>query len=531
MRSRFSTLLFVLSTAISLNGQEQPNILLIVADDLGYSDLGCYGGEIATPNIDKLARQGIMFSRFHAYTMCAPSRAMFLSGNDNHMAGVGSQSDRRGYWGYEGHLSNRVAIIPEVLGEAGYHTYMAGKWHIGFEKGEWPSDRGFEHCYANLYGTESHYDEQHLFAGRKSLFYTEDSVLVERPEGVYSTDLYTDKLIEQIDRHKDDGEPFFAYAAYSSPHWPLKVDSSFWLPYSGNYDEGYEVLRVNRLQSLKEHALVNEAAELPPLHPLVKPWTSLTEEEKLIERRKMELYAGMVANLDHHIGRLLDHLRETGLYENTLIVFISDNGAAAEDFYTHPRYGAYLREHFSDAYELMGLPESFVSYGPQWAEACNAPFKYFKQEATQGAVLAPMIISGAGVTPIRTVNHSFVTLTDLAPTFYELAGAKYPQRKGNIELAPLIGSSLVPIMSGAEQSIHGEDYVWGMEHRHHTFVIKGDWKLVNNSTPHDPEAFELYNLREDIGEIHDLSRAEPAKFEELHSDWRSYVERYRVRLD
>lgn len=310
----------------------RPNILLLVADDLGYADLGCYGGDIETPHIDALAARGLRFSRFHIAALCAPTRSMLLSGNDNHIAGMGIQHNGADEFGYEGHLTDRIVPVPQLLRDAGYHTYMAGKWHLGYKPEHNPHRKGFEHSFVNLDGAGNHYDDQGWEEGIPIARYTEDGRKAGWPKGTYSTDLFTDKIIGYIDRHADDGKPFFAFAAYTSPHWPLQVDEPYWRKYEGRYDEGYEVLKMRRMESFKKAGMSPEDAVIPPPHDRVKPWDSLSPNEQEMEARKMELYAGMVDNLDHNIGRMITYLKSIGEYENTLIVFMADNGAAAEDF-------------------------------------------------------------------------------------------------------------------------------------------------------------------------------------------------------
>lgn len=509
----------------------KPNILLIVADDLGYADLGCYGGDIETPNIDLLASEGIRFSRFHTAMMCAPTRAMLLSGNDNHIAGMGAQGSRREAFGYESRLTDRIVTIPQVLQQAGYHAYITGKWHLGIDSLSIPHNKGFEHSFVCLLGGANHYDDQGLFRSFPKTPYSEDGEKAEWPKGAYSTNLYTDKMISFIEGGKEDGRPFFAFLAYTSPHWPLQVDESYWKKYEGRYDEGYEVLKAKRLGSLKEAGMVPKDAVLPVNHPRVTPWDSLSVEEQKKEARKMELYAGMVDNLDENIGRLIDYLKESGQYDNTLIVFMSDNGAAAEDFYDHPNYGSFLQQHFTDMFPEMGLPHSFISYGPQWAEAGSAPFRYFKTESTEGGNNAPMIMAGPGITRGGDIDHSFLTLLDIAPTFYELAGAEYPQRYNEKTVYPLKGASLLPLLSDASREIHGPDYVFGMEHYLRVFIRKGNWKLVNTWSPFEEENFELFDLSKDLAEQHDLKNAEPEKFQEMLQEWEKYKEESRVDLN
>lgn len=500
-----------------------PNILLIVADDLGYADMGSFGGDIETPNLDELAKHGIRFSRFHTAPLCAVTRAMLLSGNFSHVAGMGSQGLVTGVPGYEGRLSDRIIPVPELLRHAGYHTYIAGKWHLGGMEGANPADKGFEKSFViQDEGGANHFSERGVFPEFPVTPYTENGAQVNWPEGAYSTDFYTDKLIEYIKSNSQDGKPFFTFAAYTSPHWPLQVDEKYWKKYEGRYDEGYEVLREKRMESLKKAGMISPNAQLPPLHPRVKPWNSLSPEEQKKEARKMELYAGMVDNLDHNIGRLIAFLKETGQYENTLIVFMSDNGAAAEDFYYHEYYGPFLQENYSDALEDMGKENSFISYGPQWAEAGSAPFFYFKGYTTEGGMNAPMIIAGKGVEGKGSINSAFLTLMDLAPTFYELAGVSYPENWQGKSRKPLAGKSLSPILNGAQDHIHDSTYVFGLEHRGNAMLRKGKWKLLNTQSPLELKNFGLYNMETDLSEQQNLKEVYPEKYQELLLEWEKF---------
>ncbi|MDI1324029.1 MAG: arylsulfatase [Algoriphagus sp.] len=500
-----------------------PNILLIVADDLGYADMGSFGGDIETPNLDELARQGIRFSRFHTGPLCAVTRAMLLSGNYNHVAGMGSQGLVTAVPGYEGRLSDRIIPIPELLRSADYHTYMAGKWHLGGMEGANPADKGFEKSFViQDEGGANHFSDRGIFPDIPTTIYTENGEQAHWPNDAYSTDYYTDKLIEYIRSNQGDDKPFFAFAAYTSPHWPLQVEEKYWKKYQGRYDEGYEVLRVQRLETLKKAGMISPKAELPPLHPKVKPWNSLSPEEQKKEARKMELYAGMVDNLDQNIGRLITYLKETGQYENTLIVFMSDNGAAAEDFYNQDYYGPYLQEKYTDDFEEMGTENSFISYGPQWAEAGSAPFLYHKGYTTEGGMTTPMIIAGPGVENKGSITDSFLTLLDLAPTFYELAGLRYPIQWKEKAVKPLPGESLIPLLSGKSKSVHDSNYVFGLEHRGYAMIRKGDWKILNIERPFQLENFLLINLKTDLAEQIDLKETYPEKFQEMLSEWASF---------
>ncbi len=520
----------LLYSAVSEAQIKLPNILLIVADDLGYADLGCYGGDIETPNLDQLANQGIRFSRFHTSPLCAPTRAMLLSGNDNHIAGMGVQGETYSEFGYEGHLTDRIVTIPQVLRGAGYQTYMAGKWHLGLRPEDNPHRKGFDRSFVLLRGAGNHFDDQGVFADTPISLYTEDGKTARWPEGIYSTDFYTSKLIQYIEADRDEGRPFFAFAAFTSPHWPLQVKKRFWKKYENRYDKGYEDLRENRMESLKRAGMIPEDATMPPWHPRVEPWDSLNPEQQRQEARKMELYAGMVDNLDYNIGRLLDYLKDIGEFENTLVVFMSDNGAAAEDFYHHPNFGPFIREHFNETYERMGQPDSFISYGPQWAEAGSAPFSYFKGYTTEGGMIAPMIISGAGVRRSNEIHHGFLTLLDLAPTFYEVSGAHYPDRFLGRQTYVLKGKSLKPLLEGTTARVHGDNYVFALEHYNSAMLRKGPWKIVNTKKPLSGENFRLYNVARDLGEQEDLKEQEPQIYEELMAEWKAYARKVQVQV-
>ncbi len=534
MNLRVFTILFLL-TLIGCSaakkgeapGSRRPNILLLVADDLGYADLGCFGSDIATPNIDRLAASGLIFSRFHTAPSCAPTRAMLITGNDNHIAGMGSQYRKTGEWGYEGHLTDRVATMPQLLKAAGYHTCMAGKWHLGAAPGQDPHDKGFENAFALLPGAGNHSDNKSVLGGTVSK-YTENGQAADWPPGAYSTQFYTDKLMEYIGKNKGDGKPFFAYAAYTSPHWPLQVDESFRKKYEGRYDRGYEWLREENLRRLKKAGMVGPSASLPKLHPKVAPWSTLTDEQKRVEAQKMELYAGMVDNLDHHIGRLIQYLKDIGEYDHTLIIFMSDNGAAAEDFYHAGPFAEYAQANFNNDFENMGNPSSYVSYGPQWAEAGSAPFRYFKEYATEGGTLAPMIMCGPPVRRSKAIQSGFVSLLDIAPTLYDLAGVVYPETWAGKPVYALKGRSMVPFLAGKAEKVHEENDVFAFEQSGHAVIRKGDWKLVNEGYPLDAARFKLYNVPADPGEQNDLSGAFPEKRAELMRHWLEYREQARV---
>lgn len=505
-------------TGLESKRDNPPNILLLVADDLGYADLGIYGGDIQTPNIDALAAQGMLFTQFHTAPYCAPTRAMLLSGNNNHVAGVARQG-RIGLLdlpvsGYENSLSDRIVPFPRLLRDAGYHTYTVGKWHLGLEAETSPHAAGFSRAFNLLDGAGTHFDALGFFEGGST--YRLDEDLVEYPLGRYSTDLYTDRLIEFIDANKDDGNPFFAFAAYTSPHWPLQVPDEYLDLYAGNYDDGYDALRERRFHSLQEAGIIPLSSELPPRNDAITPWEDLTPDEQRRESRKMELYAAMVDNLDDHVGRLLEYLKANDLYENTIIVFMSDNGAAAEDFYNRGTYKEYLRANFDNSYEKMGTAESFVSYGAQWAEAGSAPFQRHKGYTREGGIVAPMIIAGPGVAAHGAIDSTYLTVMDLAPTFLDVAGVQYPD-DGSVRA--MLGKSITGFLAGEADVVHDEDYVVTLYHGGRAYLRQGNWKISNLEPPFDEDDFELFDLSTDPGESRNLADEEPEKLAELIELW------------
>jgi arylsulfatase len=362
-------------------------------------------------------------------------------------------------------------------------------------------------------GAGSHYSSVGFFEGGST--YREDGIEVEWPEGSYSTELYTDHLIEYIDANKDDGHPFFAFAAYTSPHWPLQVPDAYLDLYSGHYDDGYDRLREQRLSSLKSAGIIPEESELPPRNDAITKWDDLSEEEQRNESRKMELYAAMVHNLDFHVGRLVGYLTSVGLIENTLIVFMSDNGAAPEDFYETLEY---VRQHYDNTYEDMGKPSSWVSYGPQWAEASSAPFSRYKRYTREGGIVAPLIVAGKGVARAGAINRSYLTVMDLAPTFLEAAGVMYPSDES---VWPMSGESVTGVLEGKTDKVHDDEYVTALYHGGRAFIRQGKWKLVNLEPPFRESDFELFDVEADPGETTNLAVVEADVYADMIALWRT----------
>ena len=507
------------------NKESKPNILLIVADDLGYTDLGSFGSEISTPNINFLSQNGVTFTNFHTSPLCAPTRAMLLSGVSNHIAGIGIQGYNSDLFGYEGKLSNRIKTIPSILNTSDYYTFISGKWHLGGDLDSDPIKKGFDESYVLLPGAGNHYSNRKVIKSYPDSSYSENGKKTVWKQGNYSTDYFTDKIIEYISNSKTKNKPFFAFATYTSPHWPLQVDEEFSKKYEGTYDSGYDNLKEERFNNLKKLNIISSSASLPKSHQRLKPWNDLSKSDKKIESKKMELYAGMIENLDFNIGRIINYLKKIHEYENTLIVFMSDNGAAAEDFYNNPIYGPYLKNNFSVEYDDMGKENSFISLGTGWAEASSAPFKFFKGLPTQGGIVSPLIISGYGVGRKDYFSKKFITLLDIAPTLYDFG--KIDFKNNNFDLS-LQGSSLKKYLSGKNNYIHKKGYVFGFEHSGYSFIMKDNWKLVNYESPFDINNFELYNLKNDPIEEINLKEKEVEIFNDLLYEWNVFSKKNKL---
>jgi len=505
------------------------NIVLIVADDLGYSDLGCFGSEISTPNIDALAYQGQIFTNFYTAATCSPSRAMLLSGTDNHVAGLGNMAEHVVYFpqqvgkpGYEGYLNNRVVCIAQLLKDKGYHTYISGKWHLGLTPEQSPTAKGFERSFALLDAYANHFNPD-IHANP----FWKNGRYADYPGGKYSSDVYTDNLISFIKNDHPDNKPFFLYAAYTAPHWPLQAPPEFIEKYKGKYDIGYDSLRSFRFRALQKKGLVATSVQLPAL-PAVKgelynisdlpllPWTSLSKDEQRIEARKMEIYAGMIDNMDYNIGRLVQYLKQIGEYDNTVFVFLSDNGPDVFELNETP-----------DSYNpipYMGGSSSFIAYGPQWAHASSAVNRLYKGYCTEGGIHCPMIIKLPYQQKGNGIVTAFSTIMDLAPTFLDLAGGSYPSTYRGHSVVPYKGTSLLPFLNKKTNFVHKENYVMGWELFGRCALRKGKWKITKTEPPFGKGVFELFNMEEDPTESNDLSVVYPEKYKEMLNEWKTYVE-------
>lgn len=512
--------------------EKQPNFLIIMADDLGYSDLGSYGGEIATPNLDSLASEGLRLTSFHTAPTCSPTRAMLMSGTDSHIAGLGNMAElmqpfQQGKPGYEGYLNDRVANLAEVLQDGGYSTYTVGKWHLGRSEELSPNARGFDRSYILVQGGASHFDDQMaIISVDPKAIYREDGKQVSVPDGFFSTQFYTDKLIEYIEADRRSGKPFFGLLSYTAPHWPLHAPDEWLDKYEGRYAAGYEAIRQERLARMKQLGLL--AANIDanvPMQGVLPDWEQLSDEQKRREARSMEVYAAMVDNMDHHIGRVIDYLKQTGEYDNTFILFLSDNGADGNSPLGLPGNDVWMNEAFDNSLENMGRKGSYIDYGAQWAQVGATPFPFFKGLTTQGGIQVPAIIRHPGVSKPGSINSEVAHVMDVMPTFLELAGIQPPAGtfKGR-EVAALQGVSMLPMLQ--DRAMPERAIGWELFGR--KALRKGDWKILNMSVPYGTAGWQLYNLADDPTETTDLATSQPEKLKELLGEWDEYVARNNV---
>ncbi len=603
------------TTPIVPPAKPRPNIVFIMADDLGYSDVHAFGGEIETPNLDALAASGRLLTNHHTGTVCAITRSMLMSGTDHHLVGEGTMGtpsdERKGLPGYEGYLNDRALSMAQLLKDAGYHTYMAGKWHLGSNitnpaapvalgsSGQTPDQWGFEQSYALLGGAATNHFA-HEAASSKN--YTENGVYVQpgqpgQPGGTggspavfYSTDFYTQKLIADIDANKSDGKPFYAYAAYTAPHWPLQVPEPYLHKYVGKYDAGYESVRDARIARQKQLGLIPadftpyaglpetltssaatpangtaSAAYISAVHSaaagyvdhgpgrILKKWNSLTPLEQKAQARYMEIYAGMVDNLDHNIGLLIQHLKDLGVYDNTLIVFQSDNGAEG-----WPIGSAYADQKAIDeanavdpVYSSLGTDNGLASaqrlqYGMRWAEVSATPFSQTKGHSGEGGVSTPLIVHLAGQTSALPAISQFTHVTDITATILAAAQATLPTtpapasinaltgvdaNKGKVVydsryVYPVTGKSLLDLLdSKTTAAVHTAAFGDEAYGRAYLRSADGRWKALWTEPPIGPldGHWELFDLSTDRGENNDVSAANPLVLQGLLSDWSSYM--------
>ncbi len=497
-----------------LTSGSRPNILLIVADDLGYQDLSVFGGEMQTPNIDALFNSGVMMTQFYVSVACQPTRAMLMSGMDHHLAGVGSQGRVvEGSPAYQNRLIEDVASIAERMAALDYHTSMVGKWHLGLAEGQAPADRGFERSFVVLEPGAFHFDLLG-YGARDGVHYEDDGVPVTSlPDDFYTTIAYTDHMIGFIEEASAADRPFFGYVAYTSPHWPIQALDEDMAKVRGRYNEGYDVIRERRFEHMKELGLIPAAAAAPRLAAGVTPWNELSPERQAAEIAVMEAYAAMVERMDTEIGRMTARLEALGELDNTLIVFMSDNGAegTADD-------GPFLadyRAQFDNSLDNIGQRDSYKLIGLGWGEAGASADFLTKGSLAQGGIHSPVAVSapGLGLAPGR--SDALVAALDIAPTFVELAGGTNATTVNGRDVLPMTGRSFAALLRGEIQATRSETETLAFEHGGQRAVFRGKWKALWIQPPNGAGAWQLFDLATDPGETTDVAAANPELMAEL----------------
>ena len=528
----------------------RPNVIVILADDMGYSDVGCYGSEIETPQLDRLAAGGVRFTQFYNTARCCPTRASLLTGLYPHQAGIGHMMDDRGVDGYRGELNRQCRTMAEVLRPAGYATYGVGKWHVtrsvkpGDSQHNWPLQRGFDRFYGTIHGAGSFYDPNSLVRDNTLISPYDDPEY--KPEQYYYTDAISDHAVRFLAEHRQQiaDKPFFMYVAYTAAHWPMHALEKDIAKYRGKYDSGYDAIRRRRYERAKELGIIDPKW---PLTPTVGDWSAV--DNKDWEARCMEVYAAMIDNMDQGIGRIVKQLETSGQLDNTLILFLQDNGGCAETLGrtakgqlvsrperpTFPPLApgdlqkAMIPQQTRDGYPTVqgpgvmpGPDGTYIAYGQGWANVSNTPFREYKHWIHEGGISTPLIAHWPrGIRRRGELEHQPGHLIDIMATCVDVAGAKYPQRVGEHDIHPLEGRSLVPAFAG--EPIDREALYW--EHEGNRAIRVGPWKLVAKGPA---SRWELYNLAADRTETKDLAAEQPARVSELSARWEAWARRAKV---
>jgi arylsulfatase A-like enzyme len=531
----------------------RPNIVIIMSDDMGFSDIGCYGGEINTPNLDALAAKGLRFTQFYNTARCCPTRASLLTGLYPHQAGIGHMIEDRGQDGYRGDLNRQSVTIAEVLKSAGYATYAVGKWHVtpGQSKEKltqthnWPLQRGFERYYGTIHGAGSYYDPSSLVRDNKLITVANDTAY--QPQQYYYTNAISDHATRFIAENQS-GKPFFMYVAYTAAHWPMHALEQDIAKYKGKYDQGYALVRQARYEKAKRLGLIDPRSSMSPQ---AGEWDKV--EDKVWEARGMEVYAAMIDSLDQGIGRIIAELKRQGQFDNTLIFFLQDNGGCAEPmgraptqanpYKTRPEKAVYAPlakddQQFGSAprqtragYPVMmgtgalpGPADTYIAYGKGWANVSNTPFREYKHWTHEGGISTPLIIHWPKGIPAARRNQLVQApghLIDLMATCVDLSGAKYPSEVNGHKIHPMEGVSLRPVLTG--KSLQRPQPIFS-EHEGNRAVRDGKWKLVAKEN----QTWELYDIAADRTELNDLAAKHPDKVKELAAKWEAWATRANV---
>lgn len=516
-------------TAASKNVPSRPNVVVILADDAALTDFGAYGGEAHTPNIDALAARGAMFTQFRASPLCSPSRAMLLTGMDNHLTGFATipevlPSEQRGKPGYSMALEPGVLTLADRLRKLGYRTLMVGKWHLGEEAGAMPQAHGFDRSFALAASGADNWEKKAYIPYYKDAPWYEDGVEADLPHDFYSSRFIVDKMIAYL-RETDQSKPFFAYLPFQAVHIPVQAPAELIARYKGRYEAGWDVLRRERQQRAVALGLVPPGAAMADLPPGYRRWDDLSDEDRVLYAARMEVHAAMLEAMDMHIGRLIDHLKASGQYDNTIFVLASDNGpepSRGDNSGTLSVWHRVVGYHVG--LEGMGGRGSWGFIGPEWAAATATPGAWFKFYATEGGVRVPLVIAGPGLEAARIDSPAM--MTDIAPTLLQWIGA--PADGAGSAARPMTGRNLLPVLTGKATSAYAKDEVRVIEVSGNAALYKGDFKITRSVLPLGDGRWRLFDLARDPGETADLSIARPQLLTDMVGEYEAYAKRVGV---
>lgn len=513
---------------------KQPNIVVLVADDWGFTDLGAFGGEISTPHLDALAMRGMRFSNFHVAASCSPTRSMLLTGVDSHRNGVGNlieamPPEHVGRPGYQGSLNQNVVTVASLLQSSGYRTYITGKWNVGSEPYNLPNRRGFDRSLIQGdTGSDNWVPSQRYLPHSARVEWFEDGKDAVMPSEFYSSEYFVDRMLGYIETDTRKDKPFFAYIGFQANHVPLQAPRSFIDKYKGRYQGGWTAMREARAAKAAAMGLLPNA---PKVTVMVTPntttdWNALSPKNRAHMEREMEVYAGMAEAMDHHVGRLVDALRKNGELDNTVFVFLSDNGPEGSDY---AEAQLWLRTHYTRDTDKLGGKGAYGVVGPSWASASASPLSTYKFYAGEGGIRTPMFIAGPHISGAAQISHSLTHVTDIAPTLLGLAGVATPTGlyQGKT-VEPIAGRSLLPLLTGQASAVRGPQEPLGYELSGNLAVFKGTLKLSKNLPPLGDGQWHLYDLAQDPGETTDLQSTMPDVFAAMRADYARYAQEHGV---
>lgn len=509
----------------------KPNIVILLADDWGFSDVGAYGSEIRTPHLDALAAAGVRFSNFHVAGSCSPTRAMLQTGVISHRAGLGNMPEtippaHRGKPGYDTHLNNRVVTLADQLRAGGYRTYLTGKWHLGHTPDTLPTARGYDRAFALSQSGADNFEEKPNLLLYQKADWSEDGKPAHLPKPYYSSTFVVDRMIRYIDDGRASGKPFFASINFLANHIPVQASDADIAAYAGRYTSGWTALRDQRRTGAISKNVMPAGVRMVTMKSTAD-WAKLSSEEKAQRSGAMTAYAAMATAMDREVGRLIAHLKASGDYENTIFVFLSDNGAEATDPMAMGRMASANARYFYDqSIAQQGRPGSLTAIGAGFASAAASPLRGYKFTASEGGLRVPLIMAWPGHSAIKSgrVVPGFAHVTDMAPTLLSLAGV--PAQRGEFggrAVEPMAGRDLAGLLNGSQTVAHPADVPFGYELSGNAVLFKGDYKLVKNLPPYGDGGWHLFDIVSDPGETLDLSRAQPERFATMQADYAAFA--------